>query len=142
MKKLLSVMGSLVLSMVLLFGFSGLASAASSYGGFETDGPRYGEAYSIYGVSSGQTIKVKINWCANVNWATYRATSMYVFRCGTALSVKLYNPSTGNYTSTKVVGSDGYVTFTNMRGGTYDIYFYDSWSDYFFRGDSTATSYY
>ncbi|MEN1938989.1 hypothetical protein AAIE21_26550 [Paenibacillus sp. 102] len=140
MKKLLSVMGLLVLSLVALFGFSESASAAVSRHPFETDGPARTEDNIIY-ASSGQTIKVKINWCANVNWDNYRATAMPVFRCGPALSVKLYNTSTGNYTSSKVIGVDGWVTFTNMRRGTYYVYFTDSWSDYFFRGENTASSY-
>ncbi len=72
----------------------------------------------------------------------YQATSMPVYQCGTALSVKLYNTSTGNYTSPKVIGTDGTVTFTNMRRGTYYVYFSDSWSNYFFRGENTASNYY
>ncbi|HEK9103342.1 TPA: hypothetical protein SUB30_004817 [Bacillus pseudomycoides] len=141
MKKLLSVMGSLVLSLVVLFGFSESVSAAVSRHPFETDGPARNEDNIIY-ASSGQTIKVRINWCANVNWSNYHATAMPVYRCGPALSVKLYNTSTGNYTSPKVIGTDGTVTFTNMRKGNYYVYFSDSWSNYFFRGENTASSYY
>ncbi|PFE04544.1 hypothetical protein COE15_25150 [Bacillus cereus] len=136
MKKMLLVVGSLMLSMVVLFGFSESASAASSSVYFETDNIE--SSQSIY-VSSGRTVTVKINSCSRVNWSSFKKDSMSVSQCGPAISVNLTSVSTGNSTSTKVVGSDGYVTFTNMVGGTYYVHFYDSWSSYFFSGWSTVS---
>lgn len=136
MKKVLSVVGSLMLSMVVLFGFSESASAASSSVYFETDNIE--SSQSIY-VSSGRTVTVKIDSCSRVNWSNFKEDRMSVSQCGPAISVNLTSVNTGNSTSTKVVGSDGYVTFTNMSGGNYYVRFYDSWPGYFFSGRSTVS---
>jgi hypothetical protein len=95
---------------------------------------------SIY-ASSGQTVRVKIDRCARVQWSNRNTTTVPPSECGPFIYVKLYNPKTGSYTANKVVESDGYVTFTNMRDSTYYVYFSDSRSAYYYRGFSTASSY-
>jgi hypothetical protein len=91
---------------------------------FQTDGDWGAEGSSdgYITVQSGQDIKIQITSCNRVNSNNGVATPMSVSECGPVLSATVCNPVTEACTSTKNIGSDGIVTFTDMKGAGYEIY--------------------
>ncbi|MGM7722111.1 hypothetical protein [Metabacillus sp. Hm71] len=131
----------LCFSMIFVF-FPQSKAAAAWY--FQTDNARWSEGGSdgYIQVKSGQTVDIKINSCSRVNRNNNVATQMSVTDCGPALAAEICNPTTGNCTSRYTIGSDGFLRFTNMKGASYEIYIYDSWSSYYFTGWANYSPHY
>jgi hypothetical protein len=141
MTKVRFVLAALLFVVGSLFVYIPGANAELGY--FQTDGDWATEGASDgqITVRSGQDIRIQVASCSRVNWSNHYATPMSVSECGPVLYATVCNPVTMACTSTKNIGSDGIVLFTDMKGATYEIYLDDSWSNYYFRGEHDYTAY-
>ncbi|MBO1628591.1 hypothetical protein [Bacillus arachidis] len=131
MKKVLSVMSLL---MLLMFGFSGLASAATDYN------------WAWFNTNDGK-------WDRTIKTTNYdNAVRIYVRNSvmvpgnkpigSTVLSAKLCNTSTGRCTGYQKLyygyesSSNPFTTFTNMIPGTYYVDIYDPYGSYSVSGEN------
>ncbi|PEK38305.1 hypothetical protein CN568_18420 [Bacillus pseudomycoides] len=118
MKKVLSVIGSLVLSIGMLFGFSGSASAAGYY--FSTNDGQWDGTVTVK--TYGNKVLLAIDTSRGDLWTNPAGLRLNI----SDLKARLCNASsTSNCTSPKALrdvggGFDG-ATWTNMIPGTYRL---------------------
>ncbi|AAY60633.1 hypothetical protein I6G76_29850 (plasmid) [Bacillus cereus] len=139
MKKVLSVMGSLVFAMTVLFGFGGTASA-NSFGWtyFETEDGRW-DGNAITTTYSQPNVEVHLGVDGR---APYKIGGTRVD--GQTLRVRLCNPVTKACTSYQYFGgSEGlYSTIvTGMKPATYRIDIIDPFSSYRVKGYVEAATF-
>ncbi|MBC6976053.1 hypothetical protein H9I32_27915 [Bacillus sp. Xin] len=139
MKKVLSVMGSLALSIGILFGFSGSASA-NSFGWtyFETEDGKW-DGNSITTTYSQRNVEVHLGADGR---GPYTISGTRVD--GQTLRVRLCNPVTRACTAYQYFGgSEGlYSTiFTGMKPATYRVDIIDSSSSYRVKGYVEAATF-
>lgn len=140
MKKALSVLGSLVLSMAILFGFSGVASANSfDWVAFQTEDGKW-DGNLITTTYSQPNVEVHLGAYGSLAPYTLGGTPVD----GQTLRVRLCNSSTGACTSYKYFGGseDVYsIVFTGMKPATYRLDIIDASSSYRVKGYVRATTF-